>query len=96
VPIVALLSWLLFNQLALVYDFILFDLLVYIFIAWTQNPKEDLRRIKTYLAGGPLVRPLVHKDNDWTPKTWCVYFLEDGERERESGKVVLEEGAKPS
>jgi len=91
VPIVGLLSWLLLGALWLVYDFILFDLIIYICISWSQNPKEDYRRIKTYLQGGPLVRPLVHKDNDWTPKTWAVYFLEDGPRERESGQVVLEQ-----
>jgi CDP-diacylglycerol---serine O-phosphatidyltransferase len=91
VPIVAALSWILFRQLAIVYDFILFDLIIYIFISWTQNPKEDLRRIKAYVNGGPLVRPLVHVDNDWRPKTGAVYFLEDGERERQSGQVVLEQ-----
>ncbi len=95
VPVVGLLGWVLFGQLAIVFDFILFDLIVYIFVSWTQSPKEDFRRIKEYVRGGPLVRPLVHVDNDWRPRTLAVYFLEDGERERASGRVVLEQ-AKPS
>jgi phosphatidylserine synthase len=81
-PIVFLVGWLLLDWPGIIYDFLLFELLVYIFLSWTQIPKEDIRRIRHYVATGELKLPLVHVDKTWRPRTLNPFFLEDGERER--------------
>lgn len=81
-PIVFLVGWLVLDWPALIYDFLLFDLLVYMGVSWTQIPKEDIRRIRHYIATGELQLPLVHVSREWRPRTWFPFLLEDGERER--------------
>lgn len=81
-PVVLVLGWVLLDWPGIVYDFLFFDLCVYIFISWTQISKEDSRRIRHYLETGELKRPIVHVDSDWRAATMAVRFLEDGERER--------------
>lgn len=81
-PIVFLVGWLALDWPGIIYDFLLFDLLVYLCVSWTQIPKEDLRRIRHYIATGELKLPLVHVSSEWRPRTWNPYFMEDGERER--------------
>ncbi len=58
----------------LVYDHLLFCFLIYMGLSWTQYPREDRRRIKVYMAGGPLIMPLVHKKSDWRSKGIADYF----------------------
>ncbi|MCG5054139.1 MAG: CDP-alcohol phosphatidyltransferase family protein [Myxococcales bacterium] len=53
----------------LVYDYLVFLFVSYVFFSWTQIPKEDLRRIRAYIATGTLQNPLVHRESNWRPKT---------------------------
>ncbi len=77
VPIAFLFVWLILGRPALVYDIILFDLLVYLLLAWTQIPREDIRRMRHLVETGELIEPLVHKNSSWRPRTGAPYFLED-------------------
>ena len=70
------LGWVLLNWPGLVYDYLLFNLVIYIGLSWTQNTREDLSRIRTYLDGGELVKPLVHRDSDWRAKSLAPYYCE--------------------
>lgn len=74
-PVSALVGWLVLGTPRLLYDYLFFSFVVYVFVSWTQIPKTDLRRIKQYLAGGPLVLPLVHRKNSWRSVTGGDYFL---------------------
>jgi phosphatidylserine synthase len=80
-PVMFLLGWVLFGKPELVYDYLLFCMLVYIFFSWSQIPKTDLRRIREYVAGGPLVRPLVHRESTWRSRTLADYWLVKDEGE---------------
>lgn len=73
-PIVCVLGWLLLDSPELVYDHLLFCLYVYILMSWTQIPKADMQRLRRYIAGGPLVKPLVHRENTWRSRTGADYF----------------------
>lgn len=74
--VVAIIEGILFQELRFFYDYMTFCMVVYIFISWTQITREDFRRIKNYLKGEPLVKPLVHVDNSWKTKTLFPYFWE--------------------
>jgi phosphatidylserine synthase len=56
------------------FDKLVFDMMVYVFIAWVAYPREDRRRIKQYLDGGEVELPLCHKDRDWRPRDAFPYF----------------------
>jgi len=73
-PVVALVGWLALDRLAIFFDYVLFCMLVYVGLGWTTMPRTDLGRIRAYQAGGELVRPLVHKDFTWRPKTLFPFF----------------------
>jgi len=66
--------WLVLGRPALIFDYLTFSLFAYIFVSWTQIPKEDLRRIHAYLDGGEVEKPLVHVDSTWKPSTLAPYF----------------------
>lgn len=68
-------GWLLFDRPGLFYDYVFFCLLAYVAISWTQIPRPDLQRIRDYLAGGPLVLPLVHRSSGWRSTSWADFFL---------------------
>ncbi|MBW2733953.1 MAG: CDP-alcohol phosphatidyltransferase family protein [Deltaproteobacteria bacterium] len=74
-PLSWLVGWLVFGWPRMAYDHLLISFFVYVFFSWTQIPKTDLRRIRAYVAGGPLVKPLVHRDNDWRSASLADYFL---------------------
>jgi phosphatidylserine synthase len=82
-PIAFLVSWLVFKRPSLVYNYLLLCLVAYLFVSWTQIPKEDLRRIRAYIRGEPLVKPLVHRDSTWQA-TAADYFLSDRILERQA------------
>lgn len=73
-PIAALLGWAVLGRLAFFFDYVLFCLIIYIILSWATIPRTDLRRIRAYLAGGELVRPLVHKDLTWRGRTLFPFF----------------------
>ncbi len=50
--------WFLFDMLA--YNFI-----AYVFISWTQIPRDDWRRIRRFVATGEKTLPLCHRDGEW-------------------------------
>lgn len=76
-PLAFLVGWLVFKQPELGYDYLLFSMFIYVFLSWTQIPREDLRRIKAYLRGEPLRKPLVHLESSWRSKSWADYWLAD-------------------
>jgi len=57
-----------------IFDKLVFDMMAYVFIAWTQYPQEDRRRLKQYLDGGELELPMCHKDRSWRPRDAFPYF----------------------
>jgi hypothetical protein len=73
-PIVFVLSWSILGAPELVYDYVFFCLLAYLFVSWTQISRVDLGRIRQYVAGGPLVLPIVHVESSWRSSTFCDYF----------------------
>lgn len=73
-PVSFAIGWFFLDWPALVYDYILFCMLIYLGLSWTQIPTEDLRRIRQYLGEGTLVRPLVHKEDTWRPKSLAPFF----------------------
>ncbi|MFH1132053.1 MAG: CDP-alcohol phosphatidyltransferase family protein [Pseudomonadota bacterium] len=73
-PIAFVLGWVFLDSPAFVYDYVLFCLIIYLFVSWTQIPRVDIQRIRTYVAGGPLVKPLVHRDNTWRSKSFADFF----------------------
>lgn len=58
------------------FDWVLVSLVVYLGVAWTQIPYQDWKRIRIYVNGGPLVKPLVHKDSTWRPSSIAPFFQE--------------------
>lgn len=74
-PIAFLFGCLVLRWPGFIYNYLLCLLILYIFLSWTQIPRTDLRRIRAYLAGGPLVKPLVHKDSSWRSRTMADYWL---------------------
>jgi phosphatidylserine synthase len=74
-PLALLVGWVFFGYPALVYDYLFHCLIIYIFCSWTQIPKTDLRRIRAYVAGGQLVKPLVHLDSPWRSRSIADYWL---------------------
>jgi phosphatidylserine synthase len=80
-PIAFLFGWLVLRWPGFVYNYVLFCLIIYLFCSWTQIPKTDLRRIRTYLDGGPLIKPLVHRDSSWRSHTLADYWLDDSAAE---------------
>lgn len=59
-----------------VYDYLVFLFICYVFMSWTQIPKEDRRRIRKYIATGELEKPLVHRDSTWRPHRWVAAWGE--------------------
>ena len=90
-PVAFLFGWLVLHWPGFVYNYILGCLLIYLFWSWTQIPKTDLQRIRAYLAGGPLVLPLVHRDSSWRSRTIADYWLADSAVEE-----ALEKGVAPA
>jgi phosphatidylserine synthase len=82
-PISLLLGWLVLKWPGLFFDYLLFNLLVYLLLSWTQIPKTDRQRMRDYIAGGPLIKPLVHKESTWRSHGWADYFLSQEERHPE-------------
>jgi CDP-diacylglycerol--serine O-phosphatidyltransferase len=74
-PVAFLVGWLVLGWPAFVYNYILCLLILYLFLSWVSIPRTDLRRIRAYLAGGPLVKPLVHKDSSWRSRTLADYWV---------------------
>lgn len=74
-PLAFVIGWTAFGRPRFVYDYLLFCFMIYVFLSWTQIPREDIRRIRAYLSGGPLVKPLVHRDSDWRSTTMADFFL---------------------
>ena len=84
-PVVLLLGWLLLDWARVFYDYLFFCMLVYVGISWTQIPREDWTRIRSYVAGGPLVLPLVHDYNKWIAKTMNPLFCDPPATREEGG-----------
>lgn len=84
-PIVLVLGWVLLDWPEVVYDYLLFCLLVYLLASWTQIPREDWKRIRDFIKGGEMVKPLVHPDNTWRPKTMNPYFCDPPATPEEGG-----------
>ncbi len=61
----------------LFFDHLVVALFIYIFLAWTQIPKEDFRRIKHYLKTKEVIYPLVHVTNDWKCTRFVPFFYDD-------------------
>jgi phosphatidylserine synthase len=74
-PVAFLVGWLLLRWPELVYEHLTFGMLWYVFCSWMHIPREDLRRIRAYVAGGPLVKPLVHLDSEWRSRSLADYWL---------------------
>lgn len=60
----------------LVYDYLVFLFVSYVFMSWTQIPKEDRRRIRKYIETGVLQKPLVHREETWKPHRWAPALSE--------------------
>jgi CDP-diacylglycerol---serine O-phosphatidyltransferase len=60
-----------------IYDWLMFSFMVYVFLNWTQIPKEDTRRIRKYLATGEIELPLVHRESTWQSRGLCPVFMDD-------------------
>ncbi|MEE2789324.1 MAG: CDP-alcohol phosphatidyltransferase family protein [Myxococcota bacterium] len=58
------------------FEYILASLSVYIFLSWTQIPKSDLAKVRAYLNGGAVEKPLVHVESPWVPSSFTPYFDE--------------------
>jgi len=58
------------------FDYLVVSMVVYLGMAWTQTPYQDWLRIRAYVNGGPLIKPLVHRDSRWRPTTILPFFLE--------------------
>jgi len=80
-PVALAVGWLVLDWPGVFYDYVFFCLLSYIALSWTQIPKTDLKRIRDYVAGGPLVLPLVHRDSVWRSTTLADFFLADEQSE---------------
>lgn len=76
-PVVLLVGWFGFNNPAILFDYILFCLAVYVFLSWTQIPKGDWRRIRHYLKTREVILPLVHPSSEWRPQGLLLPVLED-------------------
>lgn len=75
-PLSLLLGWLLLDWPGVFYDYVFYCMLIYVFVSWSQIPREDIARIRSYVAGGPVVKPLVHRDGTWQSTTIADFFLE--------------------
>ncbi len=84
-PVVFLVGWLALDWPGLIYDYIQFCMYIYIFLSWTSIPRADLQRIRRYVAGGPLVLPLVHRSSAWRSHTFADYWLDRTGYEEEAG-----------
>lgn len=73
-PLSFVLGWVIFDRPEMVFDWMLGSLIIYFGGQWIQIPKLDFERIKTYVNGGDLVLPLVHKRYGWRSKTVLAYF----------------------
>ena len=79
-PVALVLDLLFLNETIFFYDYLVFCFVNYIGLSWTQITREDRRRIRAYIAGEPLVKPLVHKENTWRTKTLVPLYLEKDAR----------------
>ena len=55
----------------LLFDYLTFCLFIYLFVAWTQIPNEDILRIRHFVSTGELIEPLVHANDTWEPASWA-------------------------
>jgi phosphatidylserine synthase len=78
-PMALIFGWLALGWPGFVYNYLLFCFIIYIFFSWTQIPRPDVERIRTYLAGGPLQKPLVHKDSSWRSRSLADFWLADAD-----------------
>ncbi len=76
-PVAFFVSWLVLGRPELIFDYLTFSLFMYIFVSWTQIPRADLDRIRAYLDGGDVEKPLVHVDSTWRPSSLAPYFERD-------------------
>jgi CDP-diacylglycerol--serine O-phosphatidyltransferase len=74
-PIAFFFGWLVLGWPGFVYNYLLFCMIIYVFCSWSQIPRADIRRIRTYLAGGPLIKPLVHRDSAWRSRSIADFWL---------------------
>lgn len=63
-----------FDAVYMLFDKLLADLFLYVFLGWTQVPRTDLRRIKHYLATGEVIPPLIHPDSGWRTQNLAPYL----------------------
>ena len=73
----------------LIFDKLVFDLTIYVFMGWILIPRTDWKRIRHYLETGERVMPLVHKSHTWRPSGLAVFW------EPEPEPVVPEEAPRP-
>ncbi len=90
-PIACFLGWVILDWPGLVYDYLFFCLLAYLFVSWTQIPRVDRQRMRDYIAGGALVKPLVHQESDWRSSTIADYFLAHRETPKASSPQITSE-----
>lgn len=74
-----------FKDGRLFFDHLLFCFFIYLGLAWTQIPYQDVERLRALRRGEPLRLPLVHRDSAWRPRTWAPFFLE---RDAEDSQAV--------
>lgn len=60
----------------IVWDLVVFNMMVYIFFAWLQMHPGDMQRIRHYIKTGKVIQPLCHKDSGWQAKGAAIYFNE--------------------
>ena len=73
-PVALVIGWLAFDWPGLVFDHLTFCFLGYVGVSWITITKTDRRRMKEYVAGGPLIRPLVHRDTTWRTVSFADYL----------------------
>ncbi len=66
-PLSLIVGWLFFGYPGLFFDHLVAALFIYIFLAWTQIPKGDWRRVRHYIKTGEKVQPMIHVNSTWVP-----------------------------
>ncbi len=75
-PLSLSLSLVIFHDGRMFFDHLLFCFFIYLGLAWTQIPYQDIERLRALRRGEPLRLPLVHQSGEWRPRTLAPFFLE--------------------
>ena len=72
-PVILVMAWI-FGNSELFFDYLLASMACYVFLGWTQIPKGDFEKVKTYIKTGERVLPAVHSENTSLKKSKAPYF----------------------